>query len=753
MASVTPYKREQLPFIHRTWKTALHALDRVSPYGRKPTTANGDHSINGDEEHHRGVKRRRLDDDSLESSLGINGGFGHLPGNFDEFEKVFRIEVLKIVQNGTPTFQAETLLNGAKSPAKKDSPNIRVRCRLTIYLYKDRGYREYRALYSDNQICTIKIVQGGNGATPMARIYLASPFHIPAEKIYVERDDDKGFGLDDCYMIGVELESAGDPRWPPAELLPRPHVEDGSQEDISDRRRHWALSTRYLYRFDKYRWTSPVKLRKRPGEDIPTDFRMDTDLRWSTSPAVVSKVRAGQNDFQPSIEPMDGSLEPLTNGHVNGKVETLTNGRVKDTPDIAMDDDEEPEEATTPSRALRHRENKTYNLKLLSDKARGKEKKERKRRKAAEAETKSGQVIWILPSTRRLVLDNYACLRCFAEHPSMSLLKEHLECHTDYKHSYPTGGNTVTISAPGEPTPRISKFRSSDIQDMDEQESDVEEPEISPVKPRRSYSRSKTSQVSLNMFVLVRDSRLPIVIQQPTVPPKPRDTKQLVPNNKQPIYDPLSKQRLEPGSRVDTPQADMEWLLHKHRDIIRDYSDLHPDEKEFITEWDALVIRISVTTEPHLQEVYLEFVQNKAAWMLARQSRMTEFAKHLSYLAARNTLEEETISKALAILREARSQKRADHPEPPKTPSPKMESRRSASGCAVCGQPVRGPATLLCSNTVSSLANVAPEDSPLTRRKKCSHRLYHDDCIREDALMPVKRHNWRCNECYPTESK
>ena len=85
MASVTPYKREQLPFIHRTWKTALHALDRVSPYGRKPTTVNGDHSINGDEEHHRGVKRRRLDDDSLESSLGINGGFGHLPDNFDEF--------------------------------------------------------------------------------------------------------------------------------------------------------------------------------------------------------------------------------------------------------------------------------------------------------------------------------------------------------------------------------------------------------------------------------------------------------------------------------------------------------------------------------------------------------------------------------------------------------------------------------------------------------------------------------------------
>ncbi len=185
-------------------------------------------------------------------------------------------------------------------------------------------------------------------------------------------------------------------------------------------------------------------------------------------------------------------------------------------------------------------------------------------------------------------------------------------------------------------------------------------------------------------------------------PPKPRDTRQLIPNNKQPIYDPLSKQTLQPGSRVDPPQVDISWLLQKHRDIIRDYSDLHPDEKEFITEWDAFVIKEGVTTEPHLQEVYVDFVQKKAQWMLAYQSRMTEFAKHLTYLTARNALTEETIAKALEILREAKSQKRADQPEPAKAPSPRTESRKSASGCAVCGQPVRGPPTLICANSVSA---------------------------------------------------
>ena len=496
MASVTPYKRE-LPFIHRTWKTALHALGGVSPYGRKLATANGDRPVNGDEDHHRGVKRRRLDGDSLESNLSYNGGFDHLTENIDEFEKVFRVEALKIFQNGSPTFRAETLLNGAKSPTKKETPNIRVRCRLTIYLYKDRGHREYRALYSDNQICTIKIVYDGNGATPMARIYLASPFHIPAEKIYVEREDDKGFGLDNCYMIGVELESAGDPRWPPSELLPRPEAQDGGQDGVEDRRRYWVLSTQFIYRFDRHRSSSPVKLRKRPGEDLSTDLRMDTDLRWSASAAVVTKAKAGQDNPPPYTKgsDLDCALEPLTNGYVNGRAEALMHGHEKDTPDI-IDDDDEPEEATTPSRSLRHRENKTYNLKLLSDKARGKEKKERKRRKAAEAATGLGQVAWILPSGQRVVLDNFSCLRCFAQHGSMSMLKEHVECHTDYKHSYPAGGNTIMISLAGEPTPRISKFRSLDTQGIEEQESDAEELQVSPAKPRRSYSRSKTSQVS-----------------------------------------------------------------------------------------------------------------------------------------------------------------------------------------------------------------------------------------------------------------
>lgn len=187
------------------------------------------------------------------------------------------------------------------------------------------------------------------------------------------------------------------------------------------------------------------------------------------------------------------------------------------------------------------------------------------------------------------------------------------------------------------------------------------------------------------------------------MPPKPKDSRQVIPYINQPIFDRLSKARLEPGSVVDPPQVNDTWLVQKHRDIIRDYSDVEPNEKEFIIEWDAFVNRECVTSEPHLQDVYVRFMETKAPWIAALQSRTTEWAKHLNYLKARNALTEPTVQKALSILRQARSSSRPESLEPPKPPSPRSEYRKSKSGCAVCGQPVRGPYTLICSNLVSSV--------------------------------------------------
>ncbi|OTB10216.1 hypothetical protein K445DRAFT_257073 [Daldinia sp. EC12] len=698
MATITPYKRE-LPFIHRAWKTAV---DHLSPYGMgiKLSSTNGDNVVS-DEHGSRATKRRRIVEDSPESTP--NGAVGHLLSeNYNDFEKALRVEILQITHKDSSNFRSSNLLNGTGSPAKKDTPTIRIRCKLSIF--RLRGSKEVRILYCDSQICNLKVFRDADDVCRRARIYLNSPFHVPADKIFVERDDDNGFDLADNYLVQAELESAGDPCWPPVDLLPK----EEAQSDVSNKLRHWVLTSGVVYRFEKHRASTPVKIRKRVGHETATELMMDMDLRWSTCHRAGSTTEVEVSPPETKGSFPNGALEPLTNGHVNGRADNATNGVLKDDQDILIEEDEDHEEAATPSRSLRTREKQNYNLKLLSDKARGKERKERKQRKLAENRSRSGQVTWVLPQTGEVVLKNYQCIRCYAAHSSMNQLVEHVKVHYQFKYDFDVSSSRISISHHGQETPRRSSSYVLDVQSSEGPESDFED-SMSLHRSQKNLAQSKSFQTYL--------------------PGRPKDTRQLVPNNKQPMYDRLSKALLEPGTLVDPPDIDDTWLVQKHRDIIRDYSDVHQDEKEYISEWDAYVNKECVTSEPHLQEVYLKFVQDKALWLAASQSRMTEFSKHLSYLKARNSLVEPTITKALAIMRQARFQKRPEQPEATKPPSPRTQYRKSTSGCAVCGQPVRGPSTLICSNL------------------DCDKPLYHMNCIRGDVKMSTGSRNWRCNDC------
>ncbi|KAI1101789.1 hypothetical protein F4804DRAFT_288584 [Jackrogersella minutella] len=686
MATVTPYKRE-LPFIHRAWKTAV---DHLSPYsmGIKLSSTNGDTVVN-DDHAPRATKRRRITEDSPESTP--NGVMSHLLSEKDsDFEKALRVEVLQITHKDSSNFRSSNLLNGTGSPTKKDTPTIRVRCKLSIFRWR-KPAKEIRVLYCDSQICNLKVFRDSDNVCRRARVYLNSPFHVPAEKIYVERDDNNGFDLADHYLVQAELESAGDPNWPPIDLLPKEETCD----DPTSQPQHWVLTSQVNYKFEKHRASAPVKLRKRAGSESSLDLTMDMDLRWSTfhSAGSTTEVEVSPPDVKAPFA--SSALEPLTNGHVNGRMDNAANGPSRDDQDVFLEEDEDHEEAATPNRSLRTREKQNYNLKLLSDKARGKERKERKQRKLAGTRSQTEQITWVLPRSGEVVLKGFQCIRCFGVHSSMNELIRHTKAHPEFKYDFDMSSSRIWVTQHGQETPRHSSSSILESTGSEGPDSDLGD-NISPY---------------------------------PSFPSLPKDTRQLVPNNKQPMFDRLSKALLEPGTFVDPPDIDDTWLVQKHRDIIRDYSDVHQDEKEFISEWDAYVNRECVTSEPHLQDVYLKFVQTKATWLAASQSRMTEFSKHLSYLKARNSLTESTIAEALAIMRQTRSQKRPEPPETVKPPSPRTEYRKSASGCAICGQPIRGPSTLICSNL------------------DCDKPLYHVDCIRETAKMPVGSRNWCCNGC------
>ncbi|KAI0885383.1 uncharacterized protein GGS22DRAFT_163581 [Annulohypoxylon maeteangense] len=696
MATMTPYKRE-LPFIHRAWKTAV---DHLSPYsmGIKLSSTNGDTVVN-DDHALRAAKRRRITEDSSESTP--KGILGHMLSERDnDFEKALRVDVLQITHKDSPNHRSSNLLNGTGSPVKKEMPAIRVRCKLTIFRWRF-PIKEIRVLYCDSQICNLKVFRDADGACRRARIYLTSPFHVPAEKLCVERDDENGFDLADQYLVQAELESAGDPSWPPVDLLPK----DEANDPESSRPQLWVLTSSVVYKFEKHRASAPVKIRKRVGSETALDLSMDMDLRWSAchSAGSVTEVEVSPPEVPTSFT--SGALEPLTNGHVNGRSDNTANGPTKDE-DVFIEEDEDHEEAATPSRSLRTREKQNYNLKLLSDKARGKERKERKQRKLTDARVQeAGQTTWVLPRSGKVVLKGYQCIRCFGVHSSMNQLIEHVKVHPEFKYDFDPSSSRIWVFQHGQEIRRRSSSSLLKVASSEDPESELED-YVSPHKIQKSLAQSKSLPSNT-----------------------PKDPRQLVPNNKQPMYDRLSKAILEPGTFVDPPDIDDTWLVQKHRDIIRDYSDVHPAEKEFISEWDAYVNKECVTSDPHLQDVYLKFVQLKASWLVASQSRMTEFSKHLAYLKARDALTESTIAKVMAIMRQARDEKRPEQPEITKPPSPRTQYRKSASGCAVCGQPIRGPSTLICSNM------------------DCEKPLYHADCIRKAAKMPVEKHNWCCNSC------
>lgn len=703
MATISPYKRDSLPFIHRAWKSAVDHL----PYGMgiKLSTANGDTPINGDDVS-RPVKRRRVVEASPEAARAVPGRL--LSENPDDVEKALRIEVLSITRADTSNPRPANLHYGNGSPEKKDIPVIKATCRVLVCEWGRPNL--CRVLHCDSQICNFKVFRDSDDICRTARIYLPTPFQIPAGKLLIQRQDGRGFNLGDEYLIRVEIESAGDPKWPPVDLLPKGQA--NNEPDFGDPCR-WILSAQLIYAFEKGRASGDVTIRKKK-EEVPLGLAMDMDLRWSTCHAAASPARFGDSAPPPDIKVnhLDRALEPLTNGYVNGRAESVPSDQrtAESERNGLAEDEEEHEEATTPSRSLRTREKQNYNLKLLSDKARGKERKERKRRKLATLERKGGSVTWAVPLIGEFTLGNYHCIRCFATHSSMQMLQKHLEDHTDIMYTVDAAQACIRIHAPNEEALRSSNPTFHSFASLDDQDSEAEG-DVSPQKLSRRLpqQRNKLSQAH---------------------PTRPQDNKRLIPHIKQPLYDRLSKSLLEPGSLVDPPPVDDTWLVQKHRDIIRDYSDVHPDEKEYIFEWDAFVNKDCVTSEPHLQDVYIRFVQEKAPWITASQNRMTEWAKHLSYLKSRNALADKTITEAFAIMRRMKSQRRPEQPEVIKAPSPRSAYRKSVAGCPVCSQPVRGPASLICSNL------------------DCSNAIYHIECIRPEATQPVESRNWRCNKCH-----
>ncbi|SPQ27450.1 b480a7fe-3759-45c4-bb03-1b0c72cb2fef [Thermothielavioides terrestris] len=734
------HRNRGLPFLHRNWLKATNYWS--SNMGNKLSSpSSGDLSnpsdklAEADHQSRRASKRRRIDSEY--------DGFP-LFENYGDTQRALRVEVLKISHKDAPRVK-NGILNGVVPPNVRDVVQIKARCKLTV---SGRKGGELVVLHVDSQLCDIRVFKNPAGPSPMARFSSIRPFHIPEEKIFLERDDDAVFGLADCYSVLVELESAGDANWPPTDLVPI------SDEDTFYNRglpsRQWVLTAYIADVFSsRNRKSARLRVKKQPHSDAATNFLMDMDVRWLTSISSQRKSREHSKDILPSISvvdphehtvpSVDGNLKRAaavdgvngvngTNGHrhqfqVNGELETAVNGQANGS---ALETAEELAEGElTPGRSRRARQDINYNVKQMWNNAVGKE--TRKRRKLGDEQNQLDEhtITYLLPP-EQVQTDKFACLLCGAENDRLAQLRAHYLSHPQYDFHFefrPKAGFCVTVK----PNARSHG---------------------SPLRPKVYQLGLPVKPLDLEKYVDGDDSwvisRLGPddgreVFQETTTTPATRikltakraRKKVLVPRTKQPLFDPLSKVQLQPGTPVPQHAIDDSWLLLKHRDNLQDFIDLEAQEKEYMQEWDAFILRKHISSTQYLPRNFLRFVREKASWIVAKQSRAVEFSYHVATLLARRVLPDAAIFEATQILNDARSRLAAADGQTEQQEPAQQPTRNKASGgcCAACGEPVPAAALLRCAN------------------KECKNRLYHDVCVENTGEAVAMGRHWKCKAC------
>lgn len=141
----------------------------------------------------------------------------------------------------------------------------------------------------------------------------------------------------------------------------------------------------------------------------------------------------------------------------------------------------------------------------------------------------------------------------------------------------------------------------------------------------------------------------------------------------------------------------MQW----HREAIEDFSDIPPEEREFMTSWDEFMLSQRLSSDAYLPSCWLEFVKTKVDWLVASDSRMVEFGKHLTYLLTRHVLDDSTIQDAFRCLTAAKDRFEQSGAQRISGPPKQPHKPNTTAGCQICGRQALGPRLVLCANPVS----------------------------------------------------
>ncbi|KAK3371414.1 hypothetical protein B0T24DRAFT_319028 [Lasiosphaeria ovina] len=739
----THSRNRRLPFLHRNWIRATnHWNTKMGNNASSPSRDAVDKCGNGEDRCQHSNKRPRIDNDY--DGFPLFEPYATIP-------RALRIELLKVCHKDAPRVK-NGILNGLIPPNVKDTNHFRVRCSIKVTC---RRGDEDVVLHADSQLCDVNMFKNPAGSSPMARFSSIQPFYIPEDKISLEHDEGVVFGLADSYQVVIRLESGGGINWPPNDLLP-----PDNSAHWNDRRlplRQWAFTATIVDIYNRNRKTIRLKLKKTSQGDEMTDFSIDVDVRWFTPVSTQlargkdikqsitvsarnetvlppingvvngnspTKVVNGVNGTDIGVNGVNGAnghqqdhiddhgLEYLANGEADKLPNGITNGAFSELPDDLAEGE------VTPSRTRRPRPEINYNVKHIWNTAVGKEPKKRRRLDDEIDQPDEQSITYLLPP-EQVHTEKLACLICGAENERITQLRAHCQSHPQYDFYFqPRDARTK-----GELRVQVTPSATNLAQAL--------RPKVYqlglPVKPLDldKYVEGDLSWVTSRLGP--DDDHEIIEKFVPARVPKKLASKRskkkiVVPNIKQPLFDPLSKAQLVPGAEIRQHPVDDSWLLLKHRDSLQDFLDVDPGEKEYMQEWDSFVLNKHISSEQYLPRVFVGFVKEKAGWIVPKRSRLEEFSKHVSMLLARRAINEASIFEATKIINEARTKNSGE--------APKVLPRHNVTGgCNACGKPVPVSAMLSCSI------------------KACKKRLYHVDCVDGVDEEVLEEKTWVCGKC------
>ncbi|SPO05635.1 uncharacterized protein DNG_08322 [Cephalotrichum gorgonifer] len=696
MTLSTPTKR-RLPYLGRNWNQGISGATSDARSGPR-SRGDGINGVNGSHEGRPSKRPRLARDATPEPAVGPTRSA--LPRSLPLPARSLRINVLKIAhKESEKRVKLNPILSNLDGPANPhdDVTSTTATCKITVLDNSSLSRHMPPVLYCLSKPCTLRTFKSPFGSGPMARVYLDEPFCIPEAALKVIREDTT-YGLADNYRLDVELYAGETGEWPPLDLsIPPEHDTQGG--------RRWVLLACLGDLFEKRRAAPDVFLHQYIREPLlDTDYVADIDARWSTG--LEDQHAAREEEFTQSITVANGELG--TTAHQNGFVlaDEMVNGDAHNGTTRGMSEEFDGE--TTPNRALRTRVNTVYNLKQLTDKAHGKKKKKSQARD-------DGHVSYLLPD-EVVTLESYRCVICGQPHKSIKVLRAHLiHGHPEYKHDLRS-------------TNGVHQFRVTHKYDCYSPPPD----EFQFTRPAKGFDIDQLVRGKGSSREKDPEAQRPVQLRR-TAPKKRRERRKvLVPHSRQPMYDPVSRARLEPGSELVPPEADDSWRIQKHRDNIADYVDIPSPEREYITSWDAFSLPKCLSSEVYLPRTMIEYTKEKASWIVSSVQRLEEFLKHVASLQVRGVMGQRTMEELLGIIGEAREE-REQNGEVERAGDEDFggEQARKMENCAGCGQPASSIVCLLvCSNS------------------SCG-RHFHLPCIQGEAKTDPAADPWFCNDCTP----